>query len=60
VDCRMLLMAFGDGGDVADKAQQWQQSAFGDVDNDRQQQIKFLGGEDNDRGLGRCFGRGGV
>ncbi len=33
--------------------------AFGDVDDDRRQQIKALGGEDNDGGLGRRFGRGG-
>jgi hypothetical protein len=35
------------------------QLAFGDVDDDRQQRIKALGGEDNDRGLGQRFGRGG-
>ncbi len=40
----MRLVAFGDGGDVAGKAQRWQQSAFGDVDNDRRRQIKALGG----------------
>ena len=40
-----------DGGD--------RQLTFGDVDEDRQRRIKALGGEDNDKGLGRCFGRGG-
>ena len=40
-----------DGGD--------RQLAFGDVDDDRQRRIKALGGEDNDGGLGRRFGRGG-
>ncbi len=35
------------------------QLAFGDVGDDRQQWIKALGGEDNDGGLGRRFGRGG-
>ena len=43
--------ADNDGGDG--------QLVFGDIADDRQQWIKALGGEDDDQGLGRRFGRGG-